>query len=117
MRAVHAGTGRWVDFALTVGPAEGLVLLRLNYPPSFQSWLNLSSPAVDTLQVGETMRWVLQGRGYDAQGIVSVGSPSFQGSAFTSANPTEVKVTFTTPGTYHYAESAYTRATGIIVVQ
>jgi len=119
VRAALAG-GRSVDFAITVGPAEGLVIFSWGLgagPPSFQSWLNLSRPAVDTLQVGETMRWVLQTQDYSPHSIVSVGSPSFQGRTFPVGIPSEVRVTFTTPGTYHYADSTYTSATGIIVVQ
>src|SRR5262249_25555857 len=117
VRAVHAGTGRSVDFAITVGPAEGLVYFVFRGGPRFLSFFNQSSPAVDTLQVGEVMRWSLQDQDYEIHSIVSVGSPSFQGSDFSSGIWPEVRVTFTTPGTYHYADSVYPYATGTIVVQ
>ena len=33
------------------------------------------------------------------------------------ANPSTVSVTFTTPGTYHYADPYFPSVTGIVVVQ
>jgi plastocyanin len=62
---------------------------------------------VDTLHVGEAMRWTLEGWDYEAHGVVSVGSPSFQGVAFPYALQSSVSVTFAAPGTYHYADSFF----------
>jgi hypothetical protein len=117
VRAALAG-GRSVDFAITVGPPEWEVVLRAPPgPPSFVSSQNGSHPAVDTLSVGQTMKWTLQWMDYSPHSVVSVGSPSFQGGDFPAADPSTVRVTFTAPGTYHYADSFYPAATGIIVVQ
>ncbi len=106
VRATLAGRGTSVDFAFTVGASEweGCSGLRLVRPPSsvrrtaaIRQWIRFPS--------GDTMKWTLHWMDYSPPSVVSVGSPSFQGGDFPAANPSTVRVTFTAPGTYHYADS------------
>jgi plastocyanin len=120
VRAALAGLGVAVDFGLTVGPpVDLLVTLNPIGQLAFVSKQNGSrNPAVDTVAVGSAMTWLLDPFDYDLHSVVSVGTPSFAGGGdFPYANPSTVSVTFTTPGTYHYADGYNPAVTGIVVVQ
>jgi hypothetical protein len=104
------------DFALSVGPPVLEVLLTTNGTYAFVSAQNGSRPAVDTIPAGATMVWTIE-FDYDNHGVASVGTPSFQGGDYPYASPSVVRVTFPTPGTYHYADPYYPVATGVLVVQ
>lgn len=83
----------------------------------FISFVNGSRPAVDTIPVGATMTWIQTPFDYELHAVESVGSLLFAGGGdFPYANPSQVKATFTSPGTYQYRDP-WTRATGTIVVQ
>jgi hypothetical protein len=122
VRAALPGGGASTDFALTVAPPSfGVVLhtggILTSAPFSFVSSQNgTTRPAVDTLPAGGTMIWTLQ-FDYDLHGVAAVGAPTFQGGDFPYANPSTISVTFTAPGTYHYADPYNPTATGTVVVQ
>ena len=78
---------------------------------------NGSSPAVDTIPAGRTIVWTLE-FDYDLHGVAPVGDPTFQGGGdFPYANPSTISVTFSAPGTYHYADPYNPNATGVVVVR
>jgi plastocyanin len=115
VRASIPGGQHAADFSLTAGPRVWVVLWE-DY--TFVSGQNGSQPAVDTVAVGTTVKWYLSPYyfDYDSHGVSPVGDPSFPGADF-SGNPSEVNLTFTQPGTYHYADPYYPRVTGTLVVQ
>ncbi|HSR90029.1 MAG TPA: hypothetical protein VLK88_01885 [Gemmatimonadales bacterium] len=121
VRAALAGRGMAVNFGLTVGPPADLVVILspIGRTPAFVSQLNHTSrPAVDTVLVGQTLKWVLSPFDYDYHTVTSVGSPSFVGGRdFPYANPSTIRVTFTAPGTYRYADSYNPSITGVVHVQ
>ena len=126
VRAALFGGAESVTFTLTVGPpAPFVVIVRTRYggstPDAFLSAQNgTTNPAVDTLPVGATMEWRVEPWDYFlvyGRDLVSVGQPSFPQQTFPPDDPSTVSVTFTVPGTYHYADSWSPGGTGIIVVQ
>jgi plastocyanin len=121
VRAALAGHGMAVNFWLTVVPPVDLVVLLSTdgETHSFVSQLNNTSrPAVDTILVGETLKWVLSAFDHFGHSVTSVGTPSFRTSGgFPDANPSVIQVTFTAPGTYRYADSDNPIVTGIVHVQ
>ena len=85
VRAALASRGLAVTFGLTVGPPVDLVVLLspIGRTPSFVSQLNNTSrPAVDTIPVGQTMKWIPVPFDYDYHSVTSVGTPSFRRSGF-----------------------------------
>jgi plastocyanin len=112
-----------VTFTLTVGPpAPYVVIVRSNSPKDvFLSAQNgTTNPAVDTLPAGATLEWRVEPWDYFlyyGRDLVPVGQPSFPQQTFPPDDPSTVSVTFTVPGTYHYADSWSPGGTGIIVVQ
>ena len=110
------------DFAFTISPPAYDVLLHTpgaltNGPFAFISSQNhTTSPAVDTIPAGRTMTWTLE-FDYDQHGVASVGQPAFEGGDFPYTAVPTISVTFTTPGTYHYADPYWPGTTGIVVVQ
>jgi hypothetical protein len=120
VRAVLRGTGVYVDFTVTIGPPIPLVILDVDeqYDRRFVSWVNGSSPAVDTLPVGGTMTWLLSFEDLDDHAIVSVGMPSFVGGYLGyGSSHRGLEVTFTEPGTFHYEDLYSPGTTGTLVVQ
>jgi hypothetical protein len=123
VRAALPAGGASTDFALTIAPPTFEVVLSTpglltDGPFKFVSMQNGSrSPAVDTIPAGRTLIWTLQ-FDYNAHGVAAVGTPTFQGGDFPYyAYPSTVSVTFTTPGTYHYADPYFPSVTGIVVVR
>jgi plastocyanin len=116
VRATVAEGGQSVEFALTITAATFDVHLSAAGALSFTSGQNGSRPAVDTIPAGRTVTWILN-FDYDQHAIESVGSPSFVGGTFPYAYPSEVTVTFTTPGTYHYTDPYVPGSAGTLVVQ
>jgi hypothetical protein len=108
-------------FVLTVGPPEGLAIaLWGNYTSTyFQSVQNgTSRPAVDTIPVGATVQWWYLIRDYGEHRVISVGAPSFAVALPKGLGPQfHSSSTFTTAGTYHYADFYFPTATGEIVVR
>jgi len=121
VRAALAGHGMAVRFGLTVVPPVDLVVLLSTDGGNhcFVSQLNNTSrPAVDTILVGQTLKWVLSAFDHFGHSVTSVGTPSFRSSGgFPDANPSAIQVTFTAPGTYRYADSDNPIVTGIVHVQ
>jgi adhesin/invasin len=121
VRAALTGPGVAVDFGLTVGPpVDPLITLDpIGRTSAFISKQNGSrNPAVDTVAVGVLVTWVLDPFDYELHSVVSVGVPSFSGGGnFPYPGPFTISVTFTMPGTYHYADSWYSNHTGIVVVE
>ena len=116
VRAALAGTAAAVDFTVTVGGPEYVVLLK-NY--TFVSVQNhTSNPAVDTVPAGTTVVWKLDPFDYDLHRVVSVGTPSFPPTGdFPYGWDSKVAVVFTVAGTYKYTDLYYGMAKGIIVVR
>jgi plastocyanin len=123
VRAALPGGTPAVNFTLTVGPpAPFVVIVRSNSPKDvFLSAQNgTTNPAVDTIPAGATMEWRVEPWDYFliyGRDLVSVGQPSFPQQTFPPDDPSTLSVTFTVPGTYHYADSWSPGGTGIIVVQ
>lgn len=126
VRAALPGGAPAVTFTLTVvPPAPFVVIVRTRYsgstPDAFLSAQNgTTNPAVDTLPAGATMEWRVEPWDYFivyGRDLVPVGQPSFPRQTFPPNDPSTVSVTFTVPGTYHYADSWSPGGTGIIVVQ
>lgn len=113
VRATASGAPAAGEIQLTFTPPEYVVHLAWG---DFVSPMNGTSPAVDTIPVGTTMRWVLTPFDYDDHGVEPVGTPSFTGGKFPYASPSSVTVTFTEPGTYHYHDPWY-GGIGTVVVQ
>ncbi len=87
------------------------------FTPRFVSGWNRSSPAVDTVAVGTTVRWQLSVFDYDDHAIEPDGIPAFSGGGyFPYARISYVDATFTTAGTYRYIDP-FTGAGGTIVVR
>ena len=104
------------NFSLTITPMEHFVVLQPY--ASFTSAANGSSPAVDTIAAGTTMRWlIVQDWDYDDHSIDPDGIPSFPSQLVGCGIPGMASITFTTPGTYHYSDSGDATASGILVVQ
>jgi plastocyanin len=114
--AALAGSGLSAEFALTITAATFDIHLNAAGAHSFTSGQNGSRPAVDTIPAGRTVTWILN-FDYDQHAIESVGSPSFVGGTFPYAYPSEVTVTFTTPGTYHYTDPYVPESAGTLVVE
>jgi Plastocyanin len=121
VRAALAGRGMAVNFGLTVGPPVDLVVIlsSIGTTPSFVSQLNHTSrPAVDTVLVGQTLKWVLPLSGYAFHTVISLGVPSFHAVRdIPFASPPTIRVTFTAPGTYRYTDSFNRTVYGIVHVQ
>jgi hypothetical protein len=115
VRAKHP-EGASVTFSLGIDPPVFMVFLVTTYPTRFASGWNGSSPAVDTIAVGQTMTWGLLPFDYENHGVWPVGTPTFVGGDFPYGSPSEVRRTFTVPGTYLYYDP-YTGVTGTLVVQ
>ncbi|HSR91867.1 MAG TPA: hypothetical protein VLK88_11220 [Gemmatimonadales bacterium] len=126
VRAALPGGTPAVTFTLTVGPpAPYVVIVRTNYsnstPDAFLSAQNgTTNPAVDTIPAGATMEWRVIPWDYFlyyGRDLVPVGQPSFPLQHYPPDDPSTVSVTFTVPGTYHYADNWSPGGAGIIVVQ
>jgi len=116
VRASLAGGAAAVDFTLTVGPPQYVVLLRSSIFVSVQN--GTRNPAVDTIPAGQTVVWKLD-FDYEQHRVVSVGTPSFPSPGdFPYALNPEVSATFTVPGTYHYTDFYNSSdASGVVVVE
>jgi hypothetical protein len=108
--------GQAFDDTLLVTDPVWEVELRTDWPGGFYSRQNGTMPAVDTVPVGTTVRWILVPFDYDNHNVTSEGTPDFTGGDFPYGNPSTVSVTFTAPGTYRYKD-AYYGSTGTVVVQ
>jgi len=92
-----AVTGGKVTFNLTVVAAIRDVTLGDTFFKSSAN--NTQNPAVDTVQVGQTVRWTNTGGTHTVQ---SQGPPSFPNSGTLSTVGATYTYVFTTPGIYHY---------------
>jgi hypothetical protein len=118
VRVALNGATPAVDFALAVGPPEAFVVVDNQGSSAFISAQNNTSPAVDTLPVGQTMAFPCLNFDYDQHRLVSVGEPSFRSRDFPYGCQSEpVSVAFIAPGTYQYADFYHPAAIGTIVVQ
>ncbi len=119
VRASLAGSGAFVDFAMTIGPNVPMVILDVGGPlQSFVSGTNGSSPAVDTLAVGETMTWLLSFEDLDDHAIESVGLPAFVGGYLGyGGSHNGLSVTFSVAGTYLYQDPYWPGKIGTLVVR
>lgn len=76
---------------------------------------NTQNPAIDTVQVGQVVRWSNTGGGHTVQ---SQGSPSFPNSGSLATVGATYTHVFNTPGTYQYNCAIHGNAmTGRVVVQ
>jgi plastocyanin len=106
-------TGGKVTFNLTVVAAIRDVTLGDIFFKS--STNNTQNPAIDTVQVGQTVRWTNTGGSHTVQ---SQGSPSFPNSGTLSTVGATYTFVFGTPGTYQYNCAIHGNAmTGRVVVQ
>jgi plastocyanin len=105
-----------VEFRVRVAPGETRVMLDTRTGRGWQSSQNGSQPAQDSIRVGETVVFGLSLFDYDNHNVVSIGEPAFEGGGeFPYANPSEVRITFTKPGLYRYADG-HTGAIGAVLV-
>ncbi len=108
---------RTVQFTLRFDPPEWLILLHTNSSQTqFSSVQNNSIPAVDTLSVGQTIIWRLAPFDYDLHVVEVGGTPPLYSFEFPYAEPSDVRFTFSTKGTFQYRD-VYSRATGTVVVR
>jgi plastocyanin len=114
VRASWIGGDQSVQFTINVVEANFTAWLQGS--AAFISGANGSSPAVDTIPVGTTMQWLIEGYDYEEHTLVSVGTPSFPDLPV-GYYDRFVTRTFTEPGTYQYRDSVYPSATGTVVVQ
>jgi plastocyanin len=105
------------NFSLLLSPRVVRVTLDTETQGGWVSNQNGGRPAQDTIAVGETMVFGLSMFDYDNHNVISVGEPAFDGGGeFPYANPSEVRITFTTPGFYRYQDS-YTGSIGSVLVR
>lgn len=77
-----------------------------------------TDPAVDTVAVGDTVRWTWSQTGSISHSVRSAGSPGFASSAIMAGNGTTYAQVFTAPGEYRYDCAVHGGAmTGKLVVQ
>jgi hypothetical protein len=91
------------------------VLLATNEGYSFKSARNRSSPAVDTISVGDTMVWRLDPFDYDEHSIDTFGA-AMPGGDFPYSGVAEVRATYLRPGTFEYRDSVF-GGRGTVVVR
>lgn len=108
-----AGIAGGVDFDLGVVPAARQVQVGNGLSNVFISSTNGSSPAVDTVVVGQQLRWNLSSGTHN---VSSTGTPSFTNSP--SPLGASYTVQFTVAGTYQYQCSLHGPSmSGSVVVQ
>jgi len=114
VRAVSTGNDTVLFTAHSVTVVKD-VLIRNNF---FESAANSSAaPSVDTVLVGQGVRWIWQPGAAD-HNIIPQGSPLFQGiNGSISAPFTFGPAYFGAPGTYHYDCNLHAGMSGIVVVQ
>jgi plastocyanin len=114
VRAVSTGNDTVLFTAHSVTVVKD-VLIKNNF---FESVANSSAaPSVDTVLVGQGVRWIWQPGAAD-HNIIPQGSPLFQGiSGSISAPFTFGPAYFGAPGTYHYDCNLHAGMSGIVVVQ
>jgi adhesin/invasin len=108
--------GFHLDFTLTVSlPPKVVNASGAGLGTAFTSATNASSnPAVDTISVGEGIRWVQTSGGHT---VASTGVPSFTGTNV-QLTPTGYTFVFTAAGTYTYECGIHGASmTGTVVVQ
>jgi plastocyanin len=91
------------------------VLLTTNEGYKFRSARNGSSPAVDTISVGDTMVWRLDPFDYDEHSIETFGA-AMPGGDFPYGDVAEVRATYLRPGTFEYRDRVY-GGRGTVVVR
>lgn len=125
VRATLATTGAIADFVVFVH--SGFIDVDIDDPtgsdtlPVFISRQNQSSPAVDTIVVGTSVRWTNRMffdnymRPTPIHRVMSIGSPSFTA---TDVIPVEGSglVMFEIPGVYRYGDTYTPRMRGMVVV-
>lgn len=113
VRASVPGSTASIDFELTVLPAEYVVRITDFYYDGFPLFVSqqnrtgqdLTSMAVDTIPAGMSVRWVnMFHPNQPAQRVVPLDGDAFPPSPPLSRLD-EFEVTFTTPGTYRYANA------------
>lgn len=113
VRTTVGTTGLSRDFTFTfTEPTNEVHLVN----GTFLSPMNGTLPAIDTIPVGSTLRWVLTPFDYEDHTVTSVGTPSFERRVFPYGSQASVSVTFVAPGTYQYRDED-SAATGTVVVQ
>jgi plastocyanin len=106
------------EFTLAVDPHAPIRVTLDAMSKSFTSRQNASSPAVDTIAVGDSVRfWLDWGFDYtDTQfSVVPVGIPAFRGGGDFQSDL--IVGVFPAAGTYHYRDSHHPNATGTVVVE
>lgn len=84
---------------------------------AFESRVNGSIPAVDTIPVGATMWWYLEAFDYEQHDVtVSLDGHPYQSVEFPYSLDSRVSITFTQPGTYLYRDSNFPWVQGTVVV-
>ena len=103
-----------VTFGLTVVAAIRDVRLGNNFFQSFTN--NTQNPAIDTVQIGQTVRWTLIEPGTHT--VQSLGPSSFPNSGTLSTVGATYTHIFTNTGTYQYDCAIHgNQMTGVIVVK
>ena len=106
-----------VAFTLRASEPAWRILLNTNTQPQFISLQNYSAPAVDTVPVGATVIWTLSPFDYDDHWLDVYNSPVNSVTVFPYAFPSTVRLTFTTPGVYHYRDAVFSIEGTLLVVR
>ena len=117
---LSAEAGPDIEFTVAVTPRRYEIFFMDFYGDDmeFQSQQQCNTyggPPIDTVPLGDTVRWVNK-RYYETFQVLSVGEPSFPSSGAIKLDDS-YSLVFTTPGTYRYVEAGDPTIGGTIVVR
>jgi plastocyanin len=117
VRAATSASSVSAEFTLAIDPHAPIRVTLDTRTQSFVSQQNSSRPAVDTIAVGDSVRWLEDPFDYDDHTIVPVGTPAFTGGGEIDYYLSTAFGVFPAAGTYKYVDSQHPTATGTVVVR